>query len=101
MLGAIRIRRIRLETRPDDPSGFAMCDRAFADEFQPGAQDEIATQLLPDKVELVAAKPHVCARAGESEFLLFRIVFGAARELWPADIAVALKWTKRRFLGRK
>ena len=101
VLRAIRIRRVGFQVRAHHPADLAMRDGAFADEFDAGAQNEIAFHFFPREMELVRTEPHVRARAGERVLLAGGVVTGRTGELGRADVAVPVELPERIILSRR
>ena len=106
VLGAIRVGGVRVKTGSDHPTNLAVVDGSAPDEFNPRAKDEVAFHLFPKKMELIAPEPHVGPRAGESIFLLHRVVTGGSKRfsgspmsLSPSNCQILLRESRRS--GRK
>jgi hypothetical protein len=88
---SIGVGSIMVLTRSNDQAGLAMGFDAFAHQLHARLQNEIARELLPHQVELIALRPHVRARRGNRVLLRHGVVCRRARDLWRADVAMAIK----------
>ncbi len=93
--GGVGVGRVGVQARADDHARLAVRVGALAQEREPRLEDEVALQLLPGEVELVAWTPHVHAGCGEGVFLRGRVVAGRAGELRRTDVAVLLEVAER------
>src|SRR3954471_23675640 len=87
----LRVRRVRLHRRSDDEAGFAVRFHPRADESDLGLQDEVARELPPCELELVAIRPHFGPAGAQRVGLCDGVVSRRPREGWRADVAAILK----------
>src|ERR1041384_8212981 len=89
------LRSIRVETGANNPTSLSMLFDAFSNERCSSGSDEVSADVLPDKLKLVMAGPHVRSSTFDDVALLGLVVDHRAFVQRITDIRVAGKNTHR------
>src|SRR5271166_2720683 len=90
--------RASVEGLADHEHGFAMRISASAEEGDIRGEGNVSGDLLPDEMEVVDAKPHILAAAGDGICVACAVIQDGAGVEYRADILVALEEAKLRRL---